>query len=151
MKKFTTYIISDIHLKVRWIELFIDSLNGEYDEIVFLGDYMDDFGDNKEKVETTAHWLKQSLYKPKRIHLFGNHDISYAYPYTQGLYCSGYTMEKSKCINSILNRKEWNMMKLYHQTHNNWYLSHGGLTKHHVFHPIYGFKIEFLKIGRAHV
>jgi hypothetical protein len=137
------YIVPDIHEKVLWIEQFIAGLNGEYDKIVFLGDYFDHFQSSKEKVSRTAHWLKYSLHQPRRVHLWGNHDIWYGYPLAEGLICSGNTMDKQEYINTILTPKDWAKLVLYTKEQD-FYLSHGGLHKYHFEHPVLGISDEWL-------
>lgn len=89
-----TVIIPDIHTKFGLAEIIIEK--EEPDNVVFLGDYFDSFGDNMEIANQTAVWLKESLEKPNRIHLLGNHDLSYL---NRNYMCSGFTEEKFHSIN----------------------------------------------------
>lgn len=150
MKPFVTIVIGDIHERVLWIEPFIDSLNGDYDEIVLLGDYFDSFGSTREKVERTAQWLKHSVNQPHRIHLFGNHDLWPAFPLAEGLCCSGNDLYKTEFINTILSREDWDKLKLYHYSQD-FYFCHGGLTENNFCHPINGITESYVGeiCGRA--
>ena len=70
-----TIIISDIHNDYFTAEKIIKKENP--DKIIFLGDYFDDFDDTVKDSENTAKWLVKSLKQENRIHLIGNHDLSY--------------------------------------------------------------------------
>jgi predicted phosphodiesterase len=137
------YIIPDIHEKVLWIEQFIAGLNGEYDKIVFLGDYFDHYQSSKEKVDRTAKWLKYSLYQPRRVHVWGNHDIWYGHPSCEALICPGNTLDKQEYINAILKSSDWNRLVLYAKEQG-FYLSHGGLHGYHFEHPVLGISDDWL-------
>jgi len=90
-------IIPDIHTKFGIAETIIERENP--DNVVFLGDYFDSFDDSLEVTEQTALWLKDSLEKKNRIHLLGNHDLSYLYPDTHP--CSGYSVGKLWTIKKV--------------------------------------------------
>lgn len=117
-------IIPDIHHRWEQAEKIIHSVGA--DEIIFLGDYLDDFNDTPEMVRATAEWLKDSVEKPNRIHLFGNHDVSYAFNY-RSMKCSGYEQWKHHIVNDTLTNKTWDKVKWYHFLDNRWLLSHAGL------------------------
>lgn len=108
-----TIIISDLHNRVDWVEPALLLLK-PYDNVIFLGDYFDDFNDTPEDVANSANWLKQSLSKPNRIHLCGTHDIWYRFPDNQYIQASGNTKEKSDAINHIITEKDWGLLKLFH-------------------------------------
>ena len=119
-----TLIIPDIHLKWERAEKIISAVGA--DEVIFLGDYFDDFGDNPEMVRETVSWLSGSVAKPNRIHLFGNHDQHYAYPY-RTFQCSGYEQWKYFIIHDSIDPKLWDELKWFHFLDGQWLLSHGGL------------------------
>ena len=48
-----TIIVSDIHNRVDWIEPTLSLL--KYDNVIFIGDYFDDFGDTHKDAENTAN------------------------------------------------------------------------------------------------
>lgn len=106
-------IISDLHNRVDWVESALSSsLLKPYDRVVFLGDYFDDFYENLEDIKKVAKWLKQSLSKPNRIHLFGTHEMWYRFPGNPYLQASGNTEKKSDAINHIITEKDWNKLRL---------------------------------------
>ncbi len=119
-----TIIIPDIHNRVDWIESFLSSL--EYDNVVFLGDYFDEFKDTRKDAINAAEWLKQSLYKPNRIHLIGTHDIWYMFPKNPFVKASGNSSGKAKAINKILSKEDWELLKLFHYTQLHW-ITHAGI------------------------
>jgi len=128
-------VISDIHNRVDWIEPFLAKQN--YDKVIFLGDYFDQFHDSIIEVSKTARWLKESLQDPKRIHLLGNHDMSYMFPKNQNLYCPGFDDIKSKGINKVLSKEDWKKLKLVH-FEDDYVFSHAGLHPRVFSHPIHG-------------
>lgn len=124
-----TLIIPDLHLRWRDADAIISKV--KHDEVIFLGDYFDDFGDTPEMIQDTCDWLAASVKKPNRIHLFGNHDVHYAYTY-RGFKCSGYDQWKYFLIHDCLPRETWDSLKWYHNLDDQWLLSHGGLHKAYV-------------------
>ncbi|MBE2213507.1 MAG: metallophosphoesterase [Opitutaceae bacterium] len=96
-----TLIIPDLHNKVRKAEFLLAKLKGQYDRVCFLGDYFDDFDDTPAHAERVARWLRESLDRPERIHLLGNHDLAYLVP-GRLTACSGFTIEKRHVIAEVL-------------------------------------------------
>jgi len=121
-----TLIIPDLHHKWQQAEIIISAVGA--DEIIFLGDYFDDFDDEPAQVSETCDWLEASVNKPNRIHLFGNHDQHYAFVY-RSFQCSGYTQWKYFTIHDRMNSNVWDKLKWYHFLDNQWLISHGGLHK----------------------
>ncbi len=120
-------IIPDIHLKHDRVERIIS--NEGADQIIFLGDYFDDFGDSVETTLNTARWLKQSLTYPNRIHLIGNHDAHYMFP-TRYYDCSGWEYDKMVAIKNELTISDFKQLKLYHYDESlNVLYTHAGLTQ----------------------
>jgi hypothetical protein len=134
-----TLVISDIHNRVGSLEHWLEKACEEHkpDEVVFLGDYFDSIHDTPFIAGKTAEWLKQSLTKPNRIHLIGNHDIPYMLPGNSHLWCPGFTPEKCRVINSNLTKEEWDQLRPAYFT-NGWLLSHAGFCQRLVEHPING-------------
>jgi len=106
-------IVSDIHNKIEKAEELIEAMEKtkEVEEIILLGDYFDNFGDNPTSARDTALWLKESLKHPKRIHLLGNHDLPYFYPWNHHLQCPGWTKEKQAEISKIISKDEINKFR----------------------------------------
>lgn len=128
-------IIPDIHNFVYYVDKLIGIV--PHDKVIFLGDYFDNFYDNPQIVEQTAVWLRHSLNCKNRIHLFGNHDIDYAYPHNNTLLCPGFTQEKSDRINKVLDKEHWDQLKLFHYE-DNFFFSHAGINiKEIPFNPNY--------------
>jgi predicted phosphodiesterase len=140
-----TIIISDIHNRVYWIEDALSSpILQPYDEIIFLGDYFDDFNDTPEDATDAARWLKQSLHRPNRIHLIGTHDIWYMFPYNRFIAASGNTEAKAYAIRGILTKEDWNKLYLYYYEQN-FLLSHAGLHTNLISQYIFEHKDLFDK------
>lgn len=143
-------MIPDIHDRIDWIEPFLKV--NDYDEVVFTGDYFDSYTGTVIEARATAHWLRHSLHQPKRVHLFGNHDIGYAFQQVDKyhrrklawLKCSGNTDKKLKEIRKIIpsESEAWRKLKLLHITQR-FHLSHAGLSEFHFAHPVFGYsKVE---------
>jgi hypothetical protein len=125
----TTLIVPDIHHRWEQAEKIITAVGA--DDIIFLGDYFDDFNDTPEMVEATSKWLISSVNKPNRVHLFGNHDVHYAFSY-RTFQCSGYEDWKYFIIHDLVPSEIWDKLKWYHFLDNRWFLSHAGLHKQNV-------------------
>ena len=137
MSNIRTLILSDIHHKWEKAEKIIKAETP--DKIVFLGDYQDDFGDDYRVAAETAEWLAGSLEQKNRIHIMGNHDVSYAF--TQRSYkCSGYEAGKDYAISEILKESDWRKLPLYTWV-GSWLCSHAGVHKY--FYTKYGSGKEF--------
>lgn len=119
-------ILPDIHHRIEEAERIIRHVGA--DEIIFVGDYFDDFGDDVEMVRETSAWLCNSVAKPNRIHLWGNHDIHYAYAY-RNFKCSGYEDWKYWIIQEHVDNKVWDHLKWYHFLDGKFLLTHAGLHK----------------------
>lgn len=116
-----TLILPDLHTRFDIAEQVIDEV--EHDSIIFLGDYFDNFDDSPKVAHHTALWLKDSLKKQNRIHLIGNHDISYM---TNGRHpCSGWDGLKQMYVNRV--EIDWSQLKPYCWV-DYWLCTHSGLT-----------------------
>lgn len=141
MKK--TLVIGDIHNKYYIVDRFLNKLNyynieeSENKQIIFLGDYFDNFNDNCHQIKSMALWLKNSLNKPNRIHLMGNHDFHYLVKPKGSVFCSGFSLEKYDQINEILTHEDWGKIKYFHTEANYWF-SHAGIARYWFEHPILG-------------
>lgn len=125
----TTLIIPDLHLRWDKANKIISSVGA--DEIIFLGDYFDSFSEDVESITDMCDWLNHSVNQPNRIHLWGNHDMHYAYP-NKYFQCSGYTQWKYFLINDHVKWDTWNKLKYYHNLDNTWLLTHAGLHSHYI-------------------
>ena len=120
-----TLIIPDIHHKTWVVD---EILNAErFDEVVFLGDYFDDFNDTPEDARRTAEWLHAYAGTPGFTFLYGNHDLPYRFP-VPGLDCAGFTIEKWQEILQVLEEVHWESFKL-HTWIDGWLLSHAGWNR----------------------
>lgn len=120
-----TLIISDIHHQTTRADAIIKYV--EADKVILLGDYQDHFHDTAEDARRTALWLKDSLTHENRVHLTGNHCLSYMYPRNSHAYCSGFEHLKSKAIDEVMTRADWDKLKLFHIEHGILF-SHAGLS-----------------------
>lgn len=140
-----TIIIPDLHNRFNFVEfVLLSPVLQPYDNVVFLGDYFDDFYDTPKDATNSAQWLKQSLHKPNRIHLLGTHDIWYRFPDNHFIMASGNTEEKSNAINHILTAKDWNLIRPYHYEQN-FLMTHAGVHSHLIDYYILNNKQTFDK------
>jgi len=116
-----TVIIPDVHCHFDRAEAII--LKEVPDEIVFLGDYFDAYDETMETHIQTVEWLKGSMKNPRRIHLLGNHDLSYL---DQKYTCSGYTGVKKFFIDKIGVKLE--KLLRYYWIDETWLCTHAGLS-----------------------
>lgn len=123
MEEFKVVIIPDIHNQYGIAEQIIKRENP--DQIIFLGDYFDSFYDTIEEASNTASWLATSLRKANRIHLIGNHDLSYMTDNPK-LKCSGYSEQKHVVIKKY--KINWKKLQLYHWIDDQWLCTHAGLS-----------------------
>jgi predicted phosphodiesterase len=129
-------ICGDLHQNLSWIKAILEK--EKPDHCYLLGDYFDTWDakyDTKEAVIKMAEQVKIWLKDSRFTLLVGNHDLSY-FPvkniFTQ---CSGYDTFKSHLINSILKIDDWRRFK-FHSWHNEYLLTHAGLSKRHIkFEP----------------
>jgi hypothetical protein len=117
-----TVIIPDLHNAVSRIDSWLSAHLRADDELVFLGDYFDEYDDGPAQAATTAAWLKEMLRRPRTVMLMGNHDVSYA----TSFHCDGWTLEKQAAIREILDWDDWRRLGLLHSTQG-FYLSHAGM------------------------
>ena len=118
-----TLIIPDIHNDYLTAEKII--LKENPDKIIFLGDYFDDFDDTVQDAINTAKWLKKSLKQENRIHLIGNHDLSYMTD-NPNLKCMGYTVDKHTAIKK--HSIDWNKLLMHYWIDEKWLCTHAGFS-----------------------
>lgn len=128
-------IFGDIHEDTGYIEEIITKESP--DETIFVGDYFDSFISTTQTAQRTCEWLKESIHKPNRIHLLGNHECFYRWPLVTKFVCSGNTIDKCKFINSILKFDDWNKIQLFHFDGTYLY-SHAGVSEKLFAHCIEG-------------
>ena len=118
-----TLVIPDIHNDFARAEAFIARLAGRYDQIVFLGDYFDDFEDTPEIARGVAAWLQHSFAQGNRTHLVGNHDLPYLFPGRSS--CPGFSEEKMRAAAPILRLLPQQEFRAAIEI-DGWLLSHAG-------------------------
>lgn len=128
-------VIGDIHNDTDKTDKILDFIENKYGKIptIFVGDYFDNFYDTPRDAERVAIWLKNSLTQSNRIHLWGNHDLSY-YPFSNPMskgvaFCPGFSVPKDRVINQILSKKDWDQLKFFTKVDDYW-ISHAGITEY---------------------
>lgn len=133
--------IGDVHHKIEIAER-ICQLEQDADEIVFIGDYLDDYGDSSIKTKKTCDWLIKSLKRPNRVHLIGNHDLHY-FCLHEEIQGSGFGVDKWKrfCDHEVSKKRD--RFKFFHISQG-FLCSHAGIHPSLV-HPIEGCAPDWLK------
>ena len=122
-----TLIIPDIHNKIDRADAIIERV--PHDQVLFLGDYFDDFFDDDDVARRVARWLAASFRKPGRVHLIGNHDAHYLFP-NYPIISSGYSEAKHVAIKFIMDTETINpsdYLRLHHWV-DGWLVSHAGIA-----------------------
>jgi hypothetical protein len=126
----TTLILPDLHLRWAQAQKIID--NVPHDEVIFLGDFFDDFGDDPQQVGEMCDWLEAAVKRKNWRFIYGNHDLHYAYAYRH-LKCSGYADWKYFIIHDRFDgRKIWDRFEWYVVLDGKWLLTHAGLHESNV-------------------
>jgi len=121
-------VVGDIHHEWQRAEALLQNLRSRYDQAVLLGDYFDDEGDTPAMAAATARWLARSLARPERIHLLGNHDLSYIFPTNAHLWCPSFSGEKCLAIEAELKDAPIKHLRLAWAA-SGWLFSHAGLNR----------------------
>jgi hypothetical protein len=125
-----TLFIGDVHNRYEMAEDAIEKI--PHDNVVLVGDYFDSWDDGRGQARKTAEWLVESLTKPNRIHLWGNHDVPYYR--SQSFSCPGWEPRKDEVINYVMSDFDWQKIKFYTWVDGeggDWFISHAGI------HPSY--------------
>ncbi len=124
-----TLVISDVHLQPERAEEWIARLSHRHDRVVFLGDYFDSHGagNGPEPTAATASWLAESLKRPERVHLVGNHDLSYLL-HRGFTACSGYSEENQAVLAPYLSASAFDRLQPAVAI-DGWLLSHAGVHR----------------------
>jgi len=130
----------DVHHRVSLLQKVLENHGDKFEKRIFLGDWFDQFNDRTEDAGRTAEFLIKLMEDPRNIFLEGNHDTSYKYGNAVS-YCSGFSFEKLRLINSILDRSHWDKFKLFHME-GNIILSHAGVHPYVFQHPVVGINKE---------
>lgn len=121
MKK--TLVIASLHGNINLVEDLLFLWEPMVDEIVFLGNYFN-LSEPATLVDT-AHWLKYSLTKSKRIHLMGFEERPFFFkdPYFR----SNINGKLLKEVNSIVEPLFALNLQLCHIAQDKWICSHAGI------------------------
>jgi hypothetical protein len=100
-------VVPDVHLKMEKLDRILN-LWGDRGEVVFLGDFFDDFDDTPGINAKMAEVLRDRIL-PNPLHtvLAGNHDLNYHPLCQDALRCSGFEREKLRAVREVLNEEDW--------------------------------------------
>ena len=71
-----TLVVPDIHNKIDVVQKILDK-ESSVDEVIFLGDWFDDFNDNVNDVVEVAKFLNSIYTEENFKFVWGNHDLYY--------------------------------------------------------------------------
>ena len=114
-----TLIIPDIHNKIAAVAAIL-AANGDADDVVYLGDFFDDWNDSAGELKLTLEFLRGVLKETRSVVLLGNHDASYA---AKQLRCSGWEPAKQ----SVFDRAEGGVLVRQQRL---WYRTQGFVLTH---------------------
>lgn len=137
-----TLVWPDVHNRTVTLKKVLKNLGDGFDKRIFLGDYFDNFDDTPEVAHRTATYIKELLEDPKNVLLEGNHDTSYRYG-NQASYCPGWTPEKHRAVRSVLDRTDFDQLKLF-EYHDGFLCSHAGASEYVFQHPILGVTLDVI-------
>lgn len=135
-------LIFDPHQDINWAKTILEKEKGNYDYIIWGGDFWDSFKSfpEVETVKKTAKFVVDIIegkFGPSSL-LYGNHDLIYAeahkyssvFQSPKHLYnmCSGFTKSKSVEISKVLKLQHWQQFHLFY-TCNGFFISHAGLAQ----------------------
>lgn len=142
VKSSKVLIVPDVHSDINWVKIILEKEKGNFDHIIWLGDFFDSFKSYPE-VETAKNTAKfvvdiiEEKFGPSSI-IQGNHCTAYreAHKYSskfqspKHLYhnCSGFTKSKSVEISKVLKLEHWQKFHLFY-TCNGFFISHAGLAQ----------------------
>lgn len=150
-------IVPDVHERIVKLLRILALYEPLVDWVLFLGDFFDSFnygGRASEDTKQICRWLIENHNNPKYRFLYGNHDVHYAFPWGD-LKCSGWTPDKHRLINGMLEKKHWSNFRLISwilpddESDGNvvgprkWLCSHAGLHPS-LLHPLHGYDTEAL-------
>ena len=124
------YVVGDIHAKPHIVDKIQEFLDiNDYDKVIFLGDYVDDWGASTEKSYNTLKKLvDMKLENPNKIILIsGNHCQSYA---SAGSFrCSGFN-ERTRSLVKDLYKTTLNGKPIFQFAfaESNYLFTHAGVT-----------------------
>jgi len=111
------------------------------DEVIFLGDYFDQFDDSPEDAEKTARWVKRRLHLKGYYFIMGNHESQYRWPKCPWHKTAAGSRDKQEAIDSVLTKEDWAKM-LFAVQRENWWFTHAGLHPRLFMHPVMGFSAQ---------
>lgn len=132
-----TLILPDIHHRTHIADAIYNHVKP--DNVVCLGDYMDDFGDGPVQAKATATWMRDKINAGWTL-LFGNHDLPYFVP-SSAFICPGFSKSKYNAA-YMMSTEYWGQMRFWTFV-GPWLLSHAGLSEHWA-HPIHGLDKDYL-------
>lgn len=120
-----TLVCGDLHTKYHLLDS-IRELGHQFDKVVFLGDYVDEWGTIADANYNLLWGLidYKEEYPDKVVLLLGNHDLSEWMPYD--FQCSGFNTSTHNLISGIF--EEYSKLFQMAYSQDNYLMTHAGLT-----------------------
>lgn len=137
----STLIVPDLHERMEQLEKIDKAYSPDADlhvdgvPRIYLGDWFDNFDNDRGRVRATAerlHWELQQDWSKRHRYLWGNHDWHYCAAGMQAPngaigYCPGWDQWKYDLINEILPSDWWRRFEISTEE-SGWLLSHAGFN-----------------------
>lgn len=127
--------VGDIHAK-PWVVHAVSLIVDDYDEVIFLGDYVDDWGAAPAMSRAALEAVTILARRHDNVVLLrGNHDFSEYYGYTKREFmCSGFNIgTHNEC--QLIYQNNWDKMHTVHiaragvdSPQDDYFISHAGIT-----------------------
>ena len=133
-------LIPDTHQDKVWAEAVIKKEEGNYDKIIWMGDYFDSFHEYPRvaTVSDMAAFVQARMENDNEYFLLGNHECHYMeahshnkqFRHKKALHykCGGHSNNKSIDINKVFNWDNWRKLKMFYVV-NGWLVSHAGFSQ----------------------
>lgn len=125
-------VIPDLHNKVSVADYIINKEYNEVDELIFLGDYFDDYNDTPEENRETGLFINEFINDDKCKFILGNHDLHYIINHPVYQCKNSYSVEKYDAINEVVSPDAWERM-IWTHVRDKWIFSHSGIIWDGVF------------------
>ena len=132
-------LICDIHQDTSWATAVLEKEKGNYDHIIFNGDWFDTHKTTSiSGITETAKLLKSCIdgkYGPATF-ILGNHDapyleahkssVVYKKPTHLNTFCPGFTNSKSLKVSKVLSQEDWRKFSMFCEF-GHYIISHAGI------------------------
>jgi len=129
----STLIIPDPHEQIALLTKLVAAHDGL---VIVLGDLFDAWESTPESRAATIEYVATRSADPRLTHLWGNHDLQYAFPGVRALRCSGWNSDTQARVDAQLTWEDhWRHWKLSTMV-GKWHVSHAGAARRVYLSPM---------------